>query len=50
MPAFAGIAVTAEITPAVSAETATRAIRLRIVVFDICFLSLVKIKNFLILA
>ena len=37
-------------TPAVSAATTVSEIRLRIVVFDIFFLSLVRIRNFLTLA
>jgi hypothetical protein len=42
--------VATESTPAVRAVIATSEIRLRSVVFDICFLSLVKIRNFLTLA
>ena len=37
---------TTDRTPAVSAVTATSEIRLRSVVFDIFFLSLVKVRNF----
>jgi hypothetical protein len=55
VPAFGCVAdateeVTADSTPAVKAETAITAMRLRSVVFDILFLSLVRIRNFLILA
>jgi hypothetical protein len=52
VPAFGCVAdateeVTADSTPAVKAETAITAMRLRSVVFDIFFLSLVRIRNFL---
>ena len=48
--ALATGAVTTDRTPAVSAVTATSEIRLRSVVFDIFFLSLVRFRNFLNLA
>jgi hypothetical protein len=45
-----GADTTAVITPATNATTAVVAVRLRSVVFDIIFLSLVRVRNFLNLA
>ena len=45
-----GAVATTDKTPVVNAVTTVSAIRLRSVVFDICFLSLVRIRNFLNLA
>jgi len=49
-PETAAVAGTEERTPRPNAATATSAMRLKFVVVDICFLSLVVTRNFLVTA